>query len=141
MNTSISRWESASAVLTNLHLYASRGMLDEYIKCFLHGSQFVGTDAEEYWTIEEFEVFCRKHFEEGKGWTYHLHDRKIYFSGGGACAWFFERLFNEKYGEVRGSGVLLPKENGTWGIAQYVLSFPIPNKLVASLTEQINKRK
>lgn len=41
---------------------------------------------------------------------------------------------NEKYGECRGSGVLL-REGGEWRIAQYNLTVPIPNDLMGRCGE------
>jgi hypothetical protein len=51
-------------------------------------------------------------------------------------AWFDETLDNAVYGTARGSGVLSLTPSG-WKIAQYVLSFPIPNPLAKELTGKI----
>ena len=47
-------------------------------------------------------------------------------------------LWNEKYGTCRGTGVLVLTEKG-WRIAQYHLSFPIPNDLSAEVTSRIKE--
>ena len=31
---------------------------------------FIGTDAGERWTIDEFEAYAEPHFSAGRGWTY-----------------------------------------------------------------------
>jgi hypothetical protein len=45
-------------------------------------------------------------------------------------------LAADAYGTSRGTGVMV-LENGGWKVAQYALSFPIPNDLAAGITEQI----
>ncbi len=52
-------------------------------------------------------------------------------------AWFDELLDNAAYGVFRGSGVLL-LQRGNWRIAQYNLSFPVPNALLPGLAQQIS---
>ena len=49
--------------------------------------------------------------------------------------WFNERLSHERYGEVRGSGVLVRDE--IWKVAQYNLSFPIPNGIAEDVVAMI----
>ena len=56
----------------------------------------------------------------------------------GETAWFDEMLWNEKYGTCRGTGVLVLTEQG-WRIAQYHLTFPIPNELSAEFTSRIKE--
>ena len=47
-----------------------------------------------------------------------------------------EALWNDKYGESRGTGALR-REDGEWRIAHYSLTFPIPNDLAAEVTARI----
>ena len=79
------------------------------------------------WTIDQFEDYALKRFENGKGWTYHSISRNVYINGN--TAWFDDELENEKYGVFRGTGVLI-KRNNEWLIAQYKLLLPIPNDLL-----------
>ncbi len=111
---------------TRLHESASKSAFHSYIDCFHDGAVFVGTDAEECWDMEKFSKKCKKLFRQGKSWTYVPVERTIDIAG--SVAWFYERLYNEKYGPARGSGVLA-KVGDRWRIAQYVLSFPVPNDI------------
>ena len=47
-------------------------------------------------------------------------------------------LWNDTYGVCRGTGVLVLTEEG-WRIAQYHLTFPIPNELSAEITARIKE--
>jgi len=58
----------------------------------------------------------------------------------GRVAWFDERLHNDKYGEVRGSGVLIWRAE-RWQIAHYVMSFPIPNGVAGKVIELVKGAK
>ncbi|MDG1728105.1 MAG: nuclear transport factor 2 family protein, partial [Emcibacteraceae bacterium] len=63
------------------------------------------------------------------GWSYHSEKKMIAFSKDGTVAWFDETsISNRNGGRFRGSGVL-EKEDGTWKIAQYVLSFLVYNEV------------
>ncbi len=60
----------------------------------------------------------------------------VFVSEDGTTAWFDERLFNETYGETRGTGVLVLRD-GSWRIAQYNLTIPVPNELASDLVGRI----
>ena len=82
------------------------------------------------------------YFKKGKGWTYTKESRNIFISKDRLTAWFDEELSNKSYGTCRGSGVLTYL-NGTWKIAQYNLSIPMPNDLTKGFVKRIksfNKR-
>jgi hypothetical protein len=65
-------------------------------------------------------------FARGQGWTYRPYDRTLIVSGD--VAWFDEKLDNDSYGALRGSGLLRRSgPEGVWKIEQYVLSFTVPN--------------
>ena len=124
-------------VLDAFHRAASESDLEGYLGLLTPDAVFIGTDASERWSKEEFGDFARPHFEAGRGWTYHTLERHV--SVAGSTAWFDERLTNEKYGETRGSGVLR-RQKGRWRLVQYVLSFPVPNELAGDLVERIRAR-
>lgn len=117
-----------AAVLDEFHQAASKCDLERYLQHFSSAGVFLGTDASERWTREEFRAFCAPYFARGQGWTYTPTARHIRVAADGASAWFDELLHNEKYGEVRGSGVLV-RRAGEWWIEHYVMSFTIPNEL------------
>lgn len=114
------------AVLDDFHAAASEADGERYFGHFTPDGVFIGTDAGERWSVEQFRAYAEPHFSKGKGWTYVPRERNVQVSPDGQTAWFDEKLDNEKYGEARGSGVLVHADR--WRIAHYVLSFPVPNE-------------
>jgi len=127
---------SVSAVLDTLHEAASEADFDRYFSLYANEAVFLGTDATERWTREEFMDYARVPFDTGTGWTYHMLERHIAIAPGGRTAWFDERLENAGLGETRGSGVLV-MEDGRWKIAQYNLTIPIPNEMALDVARTI----
>ena len=95
--------EAVEGVLESLHRNASNADGEAYFALFASGSWFLGTDATERWTIEEFRAYAEPYFAQGRGWTYTLSEgrRQIEFSLDGTVAWFDEVLDNESLGECR----------------------------------------
>ncbi|WND02860.1 nuclear transport factor 2 family protein [Temperatibacter marinus] len=124
--------KATDALLDDLHRYAATGDWDQYFPLFGKNAIFIGTDAKEYWTLEEFEAFARKY----SGWVYTPQSRQTQFNQDNTVAWFHEIVLSEKYGTARGTGTLLKTAKG-WKISQYTLTFPIPNDIAKSVTEQI----
>jgi hypothetical protein len=124
------------AVLDDLHLAASEADGRRYFSHFAAGAVFIGTDETERWDIPAFKAFADPVFSEGRGWTYVPRERHVYLGTYGTTAWFDERLWNEKYGACRGTGVMVRVEE-RWKIAQYNLAFPVPNELTPRLVELI----
>jgi ketosteroid isomerase-like protein len=122
--------------LDALHRAASEADGATYFALFAPDAVFYGTDASERWTVEEFRAYAEPYFSQGRGWTYVPTERHVFVGASGDTAWFDERLQNEKYGEVRGTGVLVHTSSG-WKIAQYNLAFPVPNELAADLIERV----
>jgi hypothetical protein len=122
LNRFLNQWHGAAAK-ADAQVYL--GALDET-------AIYLGTDATERWSATAFAQFTQPYFSKGKGWTYTPVERHIYIGPSHDVAWFDEKLANEKYGDVRGSGVLVLRPSG-WKIVQYNLAFPIPN----SVTKQI----
>lgn len=125
---------AVEACLDAFHAAASRADGEAYFALLAPGATFVGTDASEHWTREAFRAYAEPYFARGIGWTYVPTERHVWVAG--RLAWFDERLANEKYGEVRGSGVLRQDPAG-WRILHYVLSFPVPNELSGELVERV----
>ncbi|WP_232368330.1 nuclear transport factor 2 family protein [Alteromonas sp. MB-3u-76] len=130
--------EQVSGVLDKLHSQASQANFTEYFNLYAPDAVFIGTDADEVWSISEFKAYAKPHFDKGTGWTYLPRDRHIYFSPDHQVAWFDELLDNKKLGETRGTGVLIKTDN-QWKISQYHLTIPIPNNLATDIAEQIKK--
>ena len=129
-----------SATLDALHEAASEAAFDRYFSLYADEAVFLGTDATERWTREEFMDYTKARFDTGTGWTYHMLERHIAIAPGGRTAWFDERLENANLGETRGSGVLV-MEGGGWKIAQYNLTIPIPNEMAREVAERIRTLK
>ncbi len=127
-----------NGVLTSFHQAASDADGELYFSLFAEDAIFMGTDATERWTVDEFKAFAEPYFSQGRGWTYEKTERYVFVATDGTTAWFDEMLWNEKYGTCRGTGVLLLVD-GEWRIAQYNLSIPMPNDLTAGFTSQIKE--
>jgi hypothetical protein len=128
------------AVLDALHDAAARADAERYFACFDSEAVFLGTDPAERWTFAAFREYAANRFATGTGWTYRVTDRFTSLSPDGRAAWFDERLANDTYGECRGTGVLLRREDG-WRIVQYNLTIPIPNDLAGRVVEMIRTRR
>ncbi|MCP3981776.1 MAG: nuclear transport factor 2 family protein [bacterium] len=125
-------------VLDRLHRAAADADGEAYFDLFTSDAVFLGTAAEERWTIEEFQAFAQPYFSAGRGWTYVVRQggRNVVVSRGGDVAWFDEVLDNEKYGECRGTGVLR-RIGDRWKIAQYNLTIPVPNEIALDVVGMI----
>lgn len=142
---------AVAAVLDAFHAAAAKADGATYFDLFVPDSRvsvFIGTDATERWSLDEFRAFAKPYFENGKGWTYAATKRTVTFvpatvtqaaAGAGAeptVAFFDELLDNAKYGVCRGSGVLV-RIGDRWRIAQYNLSKPIPNERMEAVLKAI----
>ena len=147
---------AVAAILDDFHDAASRADGDRYFGHFAPDGVFLGTDPAERWTVTEFRKYAEPHFSSagGGGWTYVPLDdgRRVSISPCGTTAWFDERLGNDKYGECRGTGVLVMSNEGggrsgeddgdgggEWKVAQYNLTVPIPNDMLADVAHRIRE--
>ena len=129
-----------SAVLDELHEAASQADGERYFNLYADNAIFLGTDITERWTIDAFKTYAQARFDQGQGWTYVPQARHIYFSPDGNTAWFDEIVRNERFGDTRGSGVLVKVDDG-WKVAQYHLTLPIPNALIYKVVEMIEAQE
>jgi hypothetical protein len=129
---------AVSSVLDQLHHNASVADEEAYFTLFAPEAIFLGTDATERWTVQEFRAYAHPYFAAGRGWTYVVRSgtRHCEFDPTGRVAWFDEILDNAHYGETRGTGVLRLID-GDWKIAQYHLTIPVPNALADSVVRMI----
>ena len=124
-------------VLDDFHAAAAAADGPRYFGHFAPDGVFVGTDASEVWSVEDFKAYAQPHFAQGKGWRYVPRPgRRIRIRGD--VAWFYEALESASYGAVRGSGTLVLRD-GRWRIAQYVLSFAVPNAAAADVVERLRR--
>ncbi len=124
------------ALLDGWHRAASRADAAGYLGLLAQDATYLGTDPLERWSRAEFEAFVRPYFDAGRGWTYEPRERHVALAPGGDVAWFDEKLWNEKYGECRGTGVLV-KEGGAWKLAHYSLTLLVPNEATPEVVEVI----
>ena len=91
---------------------------------------YIGTDASEVWSKEEFQSFAMPYFEKGKAWSFKKISRNIYFSDNRRLVWFDE-LLDTWMGTCRGSGVLEWNDQlQQFKIRHYVLSLTVPNEII-----------
>jgi hypothetical protein len=125
-----------AAVLDDWHHAAAVADEARYFGHFAANGVFMGTDATERWTVNEFRAWAKPHFQNKKAWNFKPRDRQIAFSMDGNTAWFDELLDTPNLGVCRGSGVLV-RQSGAWKIAQYNLSIAVPNSIADALVKQI----
>jgi hypothetical protein len=113
-------------LLDDWHAAAARADEEAYFKPMAADAVYLGTDATERWTKEEFRKFAHPYFAKGKAWSFKSVRRAISLSKDGKVAWFDEDLATPNLGPCRGSGVLV-LEHATWKITQYNLAATIPN--------------
>ena len=117
--------EELGAFLDAWHQAASRADADVYLGSIADDGVFLGTDPSERWDKAAFSAYVLPYFEAGHGWTYLPSNRHAAMEG--ELAWFDETLENQKYGQLRGTGVARWR-GGSWELLQYDLHFTIPNE-------------
>jgi ketosteroid isomerase-like protein len=125
-----------AGVLDDWHAAAAAADEARYFGHFAPDAVFLGTDATERWTVEEFRRYAHPYFAKRKAWSFKAVERHFAFSPDRSMAWFDERLDTPNLGPARGSGVLL-RAGGAWKIAHYDLSVPIPNALMKEIKQRI----
>ena len=128
-----------AAVLDDWHAAAAAADEGRYFGHFTRDAVFLGTDATERWTVDEFRRYAHPYFAKGKAWSFRPVSRHLSFSPDGSIAWFDETLDTPNLGPARGSGVLVRGASGDWKIAHYDLSVPIPNELMKEVKRRIEE--
>jgi hypothetical protein len=145
------QWETdISNLLDRFHDSAARSNFEEYFNCFSPNGCFVGTDATEYWTVEEFKLYCEPHFRSPSAWIYlPISGKRTLFpfssstaasaSSPPVMASFDELLQSKSMNcDVRGTGtVVWNTDKQKWEILSYYLSFPIPDAVGSRVTRLI----
>ena len=132
--------DAANKLLNGFHGAASKAQFSEYFATFAPDGVFIGTDATERWTVEQFKAYAKPHFDKGRGWTYTVAERHLNVSADGKHASFDELLDNAGLGRCRGTGVLRLID-GQWRVEQYHLTIPVPNALADEIVKRIRERK
>jgi len=133
--------DQVEKVLNDFHQAAAEANYDQYFSLLAEEGIFLGTDAKERWSKSEFSEYVKPLFSKGISWSYVPTKRNITAIQGTDIVYFDELLLNDNYGECRGTGVLI-KKNNSWKILQYNLTVTVPNnisKQVVSLIQSSNK--
>jgi hypothetical protein len=124
---------AVSSVLDDWHLAAAETDAEKFFGSMTLDAVYLGTDASERWSREEFYQFAKPYFDDGEAWSFTPYNRNIHFNAEGTVGWFDE-LLETWMGVCRGSGVVLKEENN-WKIAHYNLSIMVPNDVVDEFIE------
>ena len=138
-NTHAAEDTAIHKLLDGFHLAAANSDYDDYFSRFSEDGVFLGTDAAERWSLEEFKQYAKPAFAEGRGWTYKVMERNIVVGEANNTAWFDEVLFNERLGRCRGTGVIIKSQN-KWKVAYYSLTLLIPNEIAVDIGKQTIKQ-
>ena len=133
--------QSINAFLDAWHVAAAKADSTGFFGVMSDSSIYIGTDATERWTKQEFMQFAMPYFRKGKAWDFKPYDRDIHFSSDGKLVWFSE-LLTTWMGICRGSGMMVKTQDG-WKIEQYHLSVTVPNEIIRdfiSLVDGYNKK-
>lgn len=125
--------KNVAKVLDDLNTFAANADFKNYFDLFAQESQYIGTDATEVWTKQEFRDWAKPYFDKKTTWNFKSLKRNIFFSKDGNYAWFDE-ILDTQMKICRGSGVL-EKIGGKWKIKQYVLSPTVPNEVIDEVTK------
>jgi hypothetical protein len=93
-----------SQTLDLLHAAAAKADGKTYFDLFAPDAVFIGTDASERWTMDQFRAYALPLFAQGKGWTYkprlrHVTVARVPCS---CIAWFDEISDSASYGTSPG---------------------------------------
>lgn len=129
--------QAINAFLDAWHVAAAKADSTGFFGVMSDSSIYIGTDATERWTKQEFMQFAMPYFRKGKAWDFKPYDRNIHFSNDGKFVWFSE-LLTTWMGVCRGSGILR-FDGKEWKIEQYHLSVTVPNDIVQDFISLVDK--
>ena len=133
------RFDNGNDVLDALLKFARESDIANYLSCYSDSaSRFLGTDAEENWTVAELHDMIVAE-RGGKMWSYTLMEgsERIFTEsiigtteeeGEVMMIGFDEKIVNKDFGLCRGTGVLI-KRHGYVTVQQYHLSIDVKNEL------------
>lgn len=124
---------AVNELLNQWHKDVATFDFDAYFDKMTDDGVFVGTDASEVWSKEQFMAFSKPYFDQKQTWDFKPLQRNIYFDSKEKIAWFDETL-DTWMGICRGSGVVIKTDEG-WKIQHYVLSVTVPNEKIKEVIE------
>lgn len=119
--------------LNSWHKAVAEFQFETYFDLMTDEAVFVGTDATEVWSKQQFMAFCKPYFDKKQTWDFKPISRNIYLQKSSQTA-HFDEVLDTWMGLCRGSGVLI-KENNSWKIQHYVLSVLVPNEVVKEVID------
>ena len=126
------------ALMTSWHQAAATADAKTYFGLMAPGAVFLGTDATERWTKDEFEIYAAARFKTGSAWVYWATERNIGLAESGTAAWVDETLASKSYWTCRGTAAL-EKIGGAWKIRLYSLTYTIPNSAVREIMPVVKR--
>ncbi len=127
--------DEVATFLDKWHSDAANANADSYFGAMTADGIFLGTDASERWTREEFRAWAKSAFDARKTWNFKPSKRNINLESNNSLAWFDEQL-STSMGPCRGSGVLVKTGDG-WKIKQYNLAVELPNEKLSDYLKLI----
>ncbi len=88
--------EEVNIILDSFHQAAADANFEHYFSLFSVDGIYMGTDASERWTKEQFKAFVKPYFSKGKGWLYKVKERHISTTSTPEVV-FFDELLENKY--------------------------------------------
>jgi len=135
LNAQNKETENLNKLMNEWHMAATNADGNAFFGFMDSDCIYIGTDALERWTKEEFVKFAKPYFDKGKAWDFKPIEREFYFSKNKKNAWFNETL-NTWMGVCRSSGVL-EKSKGKWKLKHYHLSVTVPNEKIKEFIELV----
>ena len=123
-------------LVNNWHQDAAIADAEKHFGAMADGAIYLGTDATERWTKNEFQEWSKKYFESKKTWDFKTIERHVYFSSDNNTAWWDEKL-DTWMGVCAGAGVAIRTKEG-WKISHYQLAIMIPNEKVNAVMELLH---
>ena len=136
VNAQTEKDNQIQTLVNNWHHDAAVANADAYFGAMTSDAIFLGTDASERWTRNEFREWSKKYFESKKTWDFKTIERHVYFSSDNNTAWWDEKL-DTWMGVCAGAGVATRTKEG-WKISHYQLAMMIPNDKVNSVMELLH---
>jgi hypothetical protein len=124
-------------LISSWHQAATNADEDIYFGLMAPGSIFIGTDASERWTKDEFMTYAESAFQKETAWDFTTVYRHITVADDRRQAWWDEKL-DTWMGTCMATGVLQKTPEG-WKITHYQLSLAVPNDKIKAFQELIKE--
>ncbi|MEM9835751.1 MAG: nuclear transport factor 2 family protein [Bacteroidota bacterium] len=111
------------------HQAATDADADQYFGLMDEDAIFIGTDASEHWTKEEFLAFAKPYFDKGKAWDFKKIERHVFLDTDENIA-YWDELLDTWMGPCRGTGIAMRQADGSYLIKHYTLSVTVANEKI-----------